>query len=1661
MKKQLQPLCLFLLSALSAGAVFADASEYDPNLSHKNDYEYDEIKDSYDWYPLSYFIDNGLYEGLVFSDKTDRLPSSVEGLDHRSPYAGVKLKFNAQSKSGKAIFMWQPKTPADYQLPCMSPTPCSGLDFYMVRDLKDIETGDKTFTAWAYMTTARPNFNNKVTILGFDMSSSVQPQLINLPLYNGLESLSIGLAKGSGDPVKVSANKSGITKPVVFYGGSAVQGIGAARPGMAYVNIVGREIDVPTAGIGLKDGGHMESDMASALAGVDASCYVLDCLAEMTESEVSANYENFINTLHAAHSSTPIVIVEAYDPFAATNRTAKEETVYQLYKKYKDSYKNLVYVPKSRLSNGDGEGMTSGYLNPLGHRAMADALCDVLQETLQIENRRSHKRAAFKDLTEGVEPDWTRDNGTQTMPAFNWATAQANSTVKDSIRWIDGKDMPTEGLGFSDSEVMQHYDRLPTSVVTNTAQVKGARVLQRDTSGEMFRFTTDSKHLKVRWTPGDNEMYLFQMSAIGNSGVDVYRFDSSANRWVFKASGGTSVQEETTISMDWTPGEACIVNLPLYNGLSKIEIGIDEDATISAIGHNNGVYKPVVVYGTSITQGNSASRPGLAFVNRIGRDLDVPVIDLGFSGSGVAEMPLSDACAAIDASCYVIDCLWNLRSVSHVEDDIEPFVRNLRDKKPNVPIVFAGFPYYASIYIGENDHYERAYSNLYAKLVSEGWKGVYYLPKTYMYPPHYRDATVDGTHPTDEGMESMAQAYGAAICKALNISPAQNPLVIGEDDPGEDEPGEPQLDPSTRRASGGDRVYSINRNNVNYWVHEFTSTDAAKEFKNISGEDLSVEYLVVGGGGAGGDGFDVYGGGGGGAGGGVLGRKTVIANGATWFVSVGAGGSAEGVLRRDPRTAAEASAISNGTSEVALALGGGAGACVSGTSATSGAAGGGGSGRDDGGQAKGKDGLFASSADGSGYPKNRGGHGYSYLAVQAAVGGAGGGGGAAASGGDGSDTQSGNGGAGITSSITGKSVVYGGGGGGAGCKTIQAGGTGYNGAGRGATADDSAQDGATGTGCGGGGGYSSTGGSGDPSAAGAGGSGVVIIRYAVSGADPGEEDPPSGESWTTFENRKYNLKKDTGTVLDAEANWSAGSASDYAIFRVYDSKKGDTPKDLTLSADWTVPEFDFGYSSGFSYTGALALGDRTLTCTKEFNVMTGNVARLTSGTIALTDTATAHVGWNAGSMALGGNAALILDGPDAAFVSTSTNQLQIGSYPGPNSRVEVLNGARFESPLELGHAREKGGTWGNVFLASGAETVVNVSSNSTYVGGFGWDDGVRTWANSLILTDGAKMIAKTIYIGGGDARESSNNVFEVSNGATLEMTGDNRVVYISRNGCEGNMMKIENTTLNAEKGHGNFEIYLEPNHNGTLYLAGTNTSVLLGRTQSFPSTTKLVIDVSGPQVGDKAMMTAVNYEFDSASTLYITSSADLAGVGPFEVKVLADYGDAMNAIPDGVIKIDPAFEGRFVIDTTTDPKSLIVRYTGAGPTPQGEGWEAAQKAGDTATAADVWGAAVPADLAGVNAKRLAAWATAKGVDFADAATIKTEAFLLNCANTDAAIEKAKEEFKFKAIKPGEVPEIDGDFNGTVVIKGSTDLETWNEKASASDSFYKAVLEFGK
>ena len=345
---------------------------------------------------------------------------------------------------------------------------------------------------------------------------------------------------------------------------------------------------------------------------------------------------------------------------------------------------------------------------------------------------------------------------------FDPNMAQKNAVVTNGVKWIDGRYLPIEGRAFNDTE--SYYDRLPANVTTNVNG--GVRSMKHHTSGMLFRFRTDSRTLNFRWTPYNSGLSMDHMPSTGVSGIDVYRFDEAKGKWLYAKTGRIwDAVKGGSLQVPWQPGEACIVNLPLYNGVKSFELGIDPGAKIESLGpRKSGVDKPVVFYGTSITHGGCASRPGLGFVNLVGRHLDVPVVGLGFSGSGKMEFEMSEHLARIDASCYVLDCLWNMND-KLVSDNYEPFIRNLRAKRPNVPIVMAEA---CDVFCRGPGGKDRIMKSLYEKLLAEGWANLVYLPKDGMYSGD-TEGTVDGCHPNDLGMMSMSEAFGGAVREALKL----------------------------------------------------------------------------------------------------------------------------------------------------------------------------------------------------------------------------------------------------------------------------------------------------------------------------------------------------------------------------------------------------------------------------------------------------------------------------------------------------------------------------------------------------------------------------------------------------------------------------------------------------------------------------------------------------------------------------------------------------------------------------------------------------------------------------------------------------------------------------------------------------------------------------
>jgi hypothetical protein len=344
------------------------------------------------------------------------------------------------------------------------------------------------------------------------------------------------------------------------------------------------------------------------------------------------------------------------------------------------------------------------------------------------------------------------------MAAAAETDAQARVSADDKTVWYDCQNLVVEGKGWTDTK--SFYDRLPTKAEGKVPpSVWG---LSHHSAGMCVPFTTDAPSIEVRWNLLPNgSLSMPHMPATGVSGVDLYSKDK-AGRWSFVGNGRPG---GVTNTAKFSPpaGQLCLLYLPLYNGVTSVEIGVPKGRTLSGADPAASTQrKPIVIYGTSITHGGCASRPGLAFPAIMGRQLDVPVINLGFSGSGKMEPAMAELLAELDPAAYVLDCLWNM-SPDLVSTRVEPFVKTLRAARPDTPIVLAEDCSVRNVCPTEKG---RILRTIHQKLTAEGVKDLHFLANEGMLGDD-TEGTVDGCHPNDLGMLRQAQVFAKALAPLL------------------------------------------------------------------------------------------------------------------------------------------------------------------------------------------------------------------------------------------------------------------------------------------------------------------------------------------------------------------------------------------------------------------------------------------------------------------------------------------------------------------------------------------------------------------------------------------------------------------------------------------------------------------------------------------------------------------------------------------------------------------------------------------------------------------------------------------------------------------------------------------------------------------------------
>lgn len=345
--------------------------------------------------------------------------------------------------------------------------------------------------------------------------------------------------------------------------------------------------------------------------------------------------------------------------------------------------------------------------------------------------------------------------------------------VDEKIDWYSPLEAPFSIYGLKWDESKPLYRRLPINE-NDTIPYKVDRLANAPAGGQIH-FSTDSRAVWIR-VELDGISWRYHMTPVGTYGFDVYKREGDFLRFlgITRFNEGELVYTSKVMLQEKSEMNSFVINLPLYNAVKKIEIGLDEGSRVEANTHFEN--KPcVVIYGTSITQGSAASRPGMAYPNILSRMLDREVVNLGFSGAGKGEPELADCINQIeDKGLIILDFECNTHDA--LKEVLEPFIERIRTKDKVTPILVLSRIHLTrdaqSKWKVKRKDLTQFQIDLVQRFRDAGDERIYFLDGRDLIDDEWKwEATVDGTHATDLGFSMMAKNLKPVIEETLTVCP--------------------------------------------------------------------------------------------------------------------------------------------------------------------------------------------------------------------------------------------------------------------------------------------------------------------------------------------------------------------------------------------------------------------------------------------------------------------------------------------------------------------------------------------------------------------------------------------------------------------------------------------------------------------------------------------------------------------------------------------------------------------------------------------------------------------------------------------------------------------------------------------------------------------------
>ena len=339
-----------------------------------------------------------------------------------------------------------------------------------------------------------------------------------------------------------------------------------------------------------------------------------------------------------------------------------------------------------------------------------------------------------------------------------------------ALLWRSAK----EGFGLCGSDALfeEGYCRLTEAERAYVRPVNdGEAWFGEQPSGIRAQFETDSLRIDVRVRlagPFD----MTNMTQTGQCGMDLYVYDEEMGDYVLHevARYPFPDREYTVPLLHFTERKMrrYLLYFPLYRAVERCEIGLEPSASLRPI---SCAPLRIGIYGTSITQGCSASRPGMAYTNILSRRLGCEVLNFGFSGVAFMEREMAELLGERKLDLLIVDTEPNAGVDERLRDRAEDFLRAfLAGSLTTRVLLFSRVLFALDRYDGARRELCAFYRDFLRKLCTRmrrSGAAVYFADGGRIFPGNYTEYTADGVHPSDAGMIAIANTYQREIARVM------------------------------------------------------------------------------------------------------------------------------------------------------------------------------------------------------------------------------------------------------------------------------------------------------------------------------------------------------------------------------------------------------------------------------------------------------------------------------------------------------------------------------------------------------------------------------------------------------------------------------------------------------------------------------------------------------------------------------------------------------------------------------------------------------------------------------------------------------------------------------------------------------------------------------